>query len=206
MKRSVIITVFGLLFSTSLLAQSGLMEAFTATAQATSVKISWTTNQPATSYQVEHSKFGDQWTAIKNSSYTAIADAQTATILDDEPMAGLSYYRLRSTDTWGKEQISAAIAVRMEHNPLEFKVSPHPARGNFFVISLANMEAANKPISVAVVDLTGQVQLEEKDVRFNTNGRLALRPSKLLPTGMYVLVLQRGSQRCSHQLIIVNQE
>ena len=185
-------------------AQTTWAPALDATSEGNHINVAWTaapTSSPAT-YTIERSKFGEQWEVVSTTDRLESIN----TTIDARPMHGLSYYRISKTDAWGETQASAAVAVRMEHNALDFNVTPHPATGNFFTIALKNAQTATDgPISVSIVDLTGQYQLRETEVAFNRNGRLAMRPVHPLATGMYVVVLERGGQKCSHQLLIVNE-
>ena len=203
MQRFIFTLIAALLLLQPSQAQNAWLPAIEATSEGHHINVTWTcTPSSETTYTVERSKFGELWETV--STTDRLEDINTT--VDASPMHGLSYYRISKTDAWGNSTARPSIPVRMERNALDFTVTPHPATGNFFTITLKNSKLAGEgPISISVVDLTGQYQLREERAAFDRNGRLAMRPAQPLQTGMYVVVLQRGAQRCAHQLLVVNE-
>ena len=74
--------------------------------------------------------------------------------LDEEPLRGISYYRLKAIDVDGKINYSSVVSTNFENS--DVKIIPNPNNGAFQVIGLNGMNL------LEVVDLKGNVlqQLE----------------------------------------------
>ena len=202
MQRIMFTLLAALLLLQPIKAQTSWAPALEATSEGSQITITWThTATDAATYTVERSKFGELWEAISTTDRLETIN----TTVDASPLHGLSYYRIAKTDAFGQRSTSNSVPVRMEHNALDFSITPHPSRGNFFTIALNNRTLpGDAPMTISVVDLAGQYQLREENASFNRNGRLVMRPAQTLKSGMYVVVIERGAQRCARQLLVVN--
>ncbi len=106
---------------------------------------------------------------------------------DEEPLPGISYYRLKQTDYDGSFSYSALVAVTFENN-VESAVYPNPCAGGVFTFVQENATAENE-----VAIFSGQMSL----VRIVTvaPGEKAIISLSDQPDGIYYLVYHEGGER-----------
>lgn len=111
--------------------------------------------------------------------------------VDDAPLQGLSYYRLRQTDYDGTSTLSNVVSVRMN------QLSSEPLSVHVGDVSLRAFHSFEAGSSYSILDMTGRLVstgiAEEDDV---------LNVSVLsLPSGAYVLRMQDGQRSESVRFI-----
>ncbi|GGB83831.1 hypothetical protein GCM10011325_09250 [Dyadobacter sediminis] len=143
------------------------------------VEINWRTAQElnAAFFRIERS------TDMRTFEFLAQVEAaghsdtlQTYSYVDEFPVKNLSYYRLRQTDTDGKEVLYRALAVRVPGTDAPF---PNPMTGNTLHIRAA--ESAK----IRLLNISG------KEIPFLKvsvpNGILQVIPKQRLVPGLYVI-------------------
>ncbi|PHN03655.1 T9SS type A sorting domain-containing protein [Flavilitoribacter nigricans] len=114
-------------------------------------------------------------------------EKQNYTYVDNYPVSGTNYYRLRQVDYDGAAEYHPVISVLFDR-PLEFrvKVSPNPARETLWV----DWTLPEKQDGVLrVYDMQGQLMSQRAIAQ--GSGRYNL-PIGDLPAGMYVLQMEQG--------------
>jgi hypothetical protein len=128
----------------------------------TRVKISWTTTFELNNshFDVERSADGNHFTVIgtvpgKGNS----GDRVNYSTYDEQPLRGISYYRLRQVDKDGKAATTKTVMVNIG-GAEGVVVFPNPTIENKFTIRF------NKPvqgkINVEVFDMSGRIQLRKQ--------------------------------------------
>ncbi|MBI2269039.1 MAG: T9SS type A sorting domain-containing protein [Bacteroidetes bacterium] len=123
--------------------------------------------------------------------------------IDQKPLMGVSYYRLRQTDYDGKYKHSDLVAV--EFNPSEtllFTIYPNPASaGEAPQLKFNSDETKN--VLVVVFDADGkEVFSKVTIVEKGPDQVVAIDPSNILPAGIYVISASSDNTMYRQKLII----
>ena len=164
---------------------------FTATLQNKSVGIEWkTANEINTDhFTIERSSNGTLFTALQTVPAKGNGSTvQTYRTNDLQPLAGISYYRLKQVDKDGKTVNSNIVQVTVSANGT-IVISPNPVRNDIHV--LVQSASASKA-TFTVADITGKVLLTNTTtVGVGTN--TIVIPAASLSKGLYVLKIKDGS-------------
>ena len=123
---------------------------------ACSVVISWSAEatSPTESFVVETSVNAIEWTAV-GSSIVAIIGNSDYSITDNNPAAGMIYYRLRINNAGGAITYSDVSPVRMMCTPkLSMTLSPNPIQD---IATLNVLNGTLKNALITVHDVSGKV-------------------------------------------------
>jgi len=104
---------------------------FRASAQNDKVKLDWQTAKEINNdyFTVEYSRDGSDWKVLKKikgagTSYNLL----NYTTMDDFPMDGTTYYRLKQTDLSGQSTYSNIVSINLDQLPsLKITIYPNPA-------------------------------------------------------------------------------
>ena len=152
---------------------------FAAGKEATSVKLKWTTSfeQNTKEFVVERSTDGVHFNAFA----TVAAKGNSSAPLDysandDHPVMGNNYYRLKTVDADGKNELSNVLKINFTKD-FTVGLSPNPAT-DYVLISVSG---TTRPVAMQVLNAAGQVikiaTLANGTTRINTNN---------LAKGLYV--------------------
>ena len=163
---------------------------FTAVAEDRLVLTRWTTasEQNSSHFIVERSADGNKFEtaaivlAAGNSYFTI-----NYSFTDSDPLAGLSYYRLKQVDTDGSTKMYQTVSVNTSTN---FEIYPNPSDGNFTLI----MNSKNKNEDFSIINSQG------KEVfNFNCNEVISQKNFVLEP-GLYII--QNANKKLQKRIII----
>ncbi|MFT7080820.1 MAG: hypothetical protein ACJAZC_002372 [Cryomorphaceae bacterium] len=177
---------------------------FTATVKDAFVEINWitATENHNDYFNVERSADGINFKSIGqvngagNSSQTL-----KYAIVDDTPLNGISYYRLRQTDYDGKLSYSELEAIVFDRrNGFNFKIYPNPNNGERFNIDI---NENNYVLLVVVYDIHGK-ELYSKVIFTNDSHQYvyAIEPSQKLKPGVYLVVATSNNGTYKNILIV----
>ena len=153
--------------------------------------IDWATSSEENNayFTLERSKDGDSFEKIAqregagNSSVTL-----NYQVIDENPLTGVNYYRLRMTDTQGMNTYSDIISVYSSTGKMiDFQgIHPNPTTGNVFADFYVNV---NTTLSVEIRDLTGKyVKAFNSTVAAGMNSLEA--DIKELENGLYFITIR----------------
>ncbi|MEO0894997.1 MAG: T9SS type A sorting domain-containing protein [Bacteroidota bacterium] len=169
------------------------------------VQLEWTTTQEVNNaeFQIERSTDGRFFQQIAAMDGAGTTDARKDyDYLDLSVPGNRVYYRLRQVDFDGSFTYSPIREVRLgDQFAPRFEVYPNPAT------EYVNVEAAvssDKTFDVRLMDMTGRVVLEKRDVVFGEN-QLRLDVSRLTPES-YVLEVVDIESDLSHSEVIIVKE
>lgn len=134
-------------------------------------------------------------------------------VMDEHPLSGVSYYRLRQVDFDGKTSYTDWKAISIDQNEIfggdidsegpalnVLSVYPNPSNGPLNVIYNLNQPSV---VNYQIIGHTGKVSLNGE-----IYGRKGLNDfiinGKDLANGVYVLVLQAGNKRSTYKLVILH--
>lgn len=167
------------------------------------VLVSWTTYTETNNdfFTLERSKNGIDFSVVDliaaaGNSNTPI----TYQVLDESSFGGTSYYRLKTTDTYGHEEYSQVIAVTCGEELTDFSfVNAYDVDNRDLVVEFT--AAMNEAFTVTLFDASGRMIL-------NSNGRAIEGMNKVrIPTsnlshGIYIVNLQNDSKRFSKKVML----
>ena len=110
-------------------------------------------------------------------------------LIDEYPLRGKSYYRLRQVDLDGSMTHSSVVEISV--NDWAFKVFPNPLDGN----SILSIFAAGLPEDEGFLRIRNAIGQEVVGERVQiSDGRLERElPLKGFPPGMYIVLLEMGN-------------
>ena len=164
------------------------LASFTAKKQDTSVKLDWQTSSETNhqGFAIEQRLDGDHWKNIGfvdghgSAKYT-----NTYAFLDQNPLPGINYYRLKQIDLDGQFEYSRIVGTRMK-NEQEVKVYPNPATGIIYI------EGASA--GVKIMDILGRQVLK------GTITHQQLDVSGL-PVGIYIMKVFSENKKTSIPIV-----
>ncbi len=158
------------------------------------VELKWkTATEINTDYfAIERSKDGKQFGEIGTlrGSCNSI-DPHSYALVDNDPLPGISYYRLHQVDLDGHSVYSRLVAISLNGDEVDGPhVFPNPLNGrDLFCSFAASGQSDMKEISWVLYDLNGR-QVDANQLRVKTlHQPVALSLSQLLPAGNYVIAI-----------------
>jgi hypothetical protein len=170
---------------------------FSAVKENNGVKIAWQTLEETNNdyYAVERSIDGINYETI----LTVSGNRNSTSIInyiqyDNEPLAGISYYRLKQVDLDGTYTYSSIAVINFE-NTSDWNIYPNPSDDGSFTITSYFSEG--DVISVTVTDVTGnRVRYYESDLYAQ---KMQISD---LSSGLYIVTLQTISGIESKKLVV----
>jgi uncharacterized repeat protein (TIGR03803 family) len=161
---------------------------FTARKKDQSVLLEWQTaqEQNADQFIVERSNTNTAFQLI--GMVTATGNTATGarySFIDQDPLNGDNYYRLKQTDKDGKFTYSKVVRINFEQQVL-FTISPNPAQDNLTI----KLSAGERVEAVVITDASGR--LVKRQGGFNAS--TAIIPITGLSKGMYWLQVETGQK------------
>jgi len=160
------------------------------------INVTWTTasEHNASHYIVEHSRNGNDWTAL-----TMVAAAGNSTSLLDytyvheNPNAGTNYYRLTQYDNDGVFEQFNAVAVDCDNMNTTTTLStyPNPSEGSFYIsLFTEDMEGAGV---ITMTDAKGTV-VYTQDVNIQKGNTIFHMDNLNVAPGMYYIQVANGNE------------
>ena len=118
--------------------------------------------------------------------------------LDEAPLPGTNYYRLKQTDKDGASEFSKIIAVNVQNGGSKFAIYPNPSDGSSINLQFDSIELDG----LRLVDMLG------RDIAFKdealSGSNLKLVPTRELTTGLYFVTYSANGQSRTTQKLYVN--
>lgn len=149
------------------------------------IVLDWKTTMESNSshFNIERSQDGSVWNTI--GTIQAAGNSSTTidySFTDENPAAGVNYYRLSMVDRDGRNAFSEVKIVRTTALVSNVSFYPNPAR-DYVNVSLA--PSASTEVMIRLISQSGQV-LQEKKVA-GGNGATVTFPVQQYATGIYIL-------------------
>ncbi len=121
-------------------------------------------------------------------------------VIDDDPLKGLSYYRLKQVDIDRSVHIYKTVSVYLNSTSPAVYVTPNPSPGDNINIRVNGL--AQKQVMVAIYNKLGELVYSKRtmvnDGRLNTY----INPSSPLPAGLYFVTGRSDKQLFQEKLMI----
>ncbi len=147
------------------------------------VKITWTTTyeRDNSHFEVQRATDGINYTTIASVSGVNNNNAlQDYSTYDNQPLKGISFYRLKQVDIDQRVSYTRIERVNITDKKSGIEIYPNPASGNNFAIGLFNDVAG--AITVSVFDTEGRLQIQQQ---FNNTRNMVI--NHRLPAGVYMV-------------------
>ena len=174
---------------------------FDAIATGNTVKLKWNATEDAGmhSYVIERSQDNNDWTAIDTVSASGIPGQYAYQAVDENPLKGESYYRLRIIEAAGMNRFSAVQKVSIDGHLMTVRLAPNPAV-NFTTLQVESPEAGE--LSVQLVNMLGNTLLNRNyKIKAGMN-KLELSFNGMVPPGTYIVRINKGEFIIQEKLII----
>ncbi len=147
-------------------------------------------------FQVQRSVDGKQWQAIETINVDRPGQTASFVVVDPNPQAGYTYYRIRETDRNGEIDYSATRSLFSSLETGKISVLPNPASEYLHIEWLTTPSAGN--LQMGLFDMQGrQVSLP---YRKEANGLVC--EVKHLPKGIYVLKIKTPAALFTEKVVI----
>lgn len=163
------------------------------------VALTWATATEINSdfFVVERSRNAIDYTEI--SKINAVGNSSKTVnyqFVDESPLFGTNYYRLKQVDKDGEEQIFRPQSVIISDEKIPFGVFPNPTNTSEFYVKVEDVDEA----TLVLFDLHGKnINFERISV---TQTLVKIIPSSVLPEGTYLLKVKTFGDIKEHKLVV----
>lgn len=151
-------------------------------------------------FEVQRSHDAHEFSAVGRVADVGQSDGkQMYSLLDQEPLAGTSYYRLKQVDKGDDQSIvySQLIAVVLDEVTPSFSVVGNPVAGDFIRVALRNVDPSGLTLQTA---LGTPIPVQ---IRRESDTRVVLIPTQQLAPGLYLLGGEQGATRLRLKIIVL---
>ncbi|MFT6355206.1 MAG: hypothetical protein ACJAXD_002201, partial [Cryomorphaceae bacterium] len=178
---------------------------FTATVKDAFVELNWITATEINNdyFNVERSADGINFNSIgKVDGAGNSSQILDYAVVDDTPLNGISYYRLRQTDYDGKSSYSELEVV--EFNSMigfNFKIYPNPNNGEGFSVKINKSKSFK--LFVVMYDMLGKELYSKVIITSDSHEDVyAIEPSQKLKPGVYLVTATSNNETYKKRLIV----
>ena len=191
-------------FLPTILADAGLVipvefQSISAKAKGAINVINWLTasEKDVREFAIERSIDNKTWTVIGTEKATG-GTAPAAYLFNDNAPTDLAYYRIRSIETSGKDQVSKVVAVQRTNGKLVLVlVSPMPTTEG---VNIDFSVAKTGKVNLIVTDIVGRIVKTETFATIEGANTVRLDLSKLAQ-GTYIMSINDGETIATQRLI-----
>ena len=163
------------------------------------VSVAWSTANERNSAYFEVQRSGDAREFGEVGRVMSAGDLQATQhygLLDEKPLVGTSYYRLKQVDRDGTFEYSKIVSVVLDNEQPSFELLGNPLPVNTIRVVTRNLTDATYHLTTMTgqpIDLATQVQ---------ANGEFILTPAQILPAGVYLLHARTSSQQLTRKVVV----
>jgi Secretion system C-terminal sorting domain/GEVED domain len=168
----------------------------------TTSKITWAATEDATetAYEIERSADARNWEKIAAQNSDNIAGTESYTMIDNQPLSGINYYRLVYTEAGGRKSFSAIRSVLFGNLSKEVTLLPNPA-SNQFNISINNTYA-NTLVHIKITSVSGNILYEQKKIANTGQNTYSISIPSTWPQGMYLVHINKDDETIVKKLLV----
>lgn len=169
---------------------------FTGSRQANKHLLSWKANcnaNPSATFVLERSADAIHFSNIYSITVSALQCSQPFNYTDDDPLAGVNYYRLKMISADGKVDYSNTIALTSNIKGFDiFSISPNPVTNGNFNLELFSSNAT--PVTIKIMDMQGRVvDMQQRSVTTGVNS-IYFNVDKLAAGSYTISASQQGNR------------
>jgi len=176
---------------------------FSAVAVDQSVNLVWTVADEASfdRYDLERSADGRSFYVIGSVPSTNTPFQKTYRWVDNTPLPGTSFYRLKMIDLDGQFKYSMVVKISMNLER-EISIYPNPVTGNTIMLQMYDQPKGNYAINM--YSLSGQLVMINKIIHDGNNTSRSLELPTNLPKGCYYLRVSNPQGYQTGLKVIIN--
>jgi hypothetical protein len=177
------------------------MSSFSALLQNKKVNVNWTTQTEVNNdfFTVERSADNVAFTPIGTVDGSGnSSETRNYAFTDNQPLKGVSYYRISQTDYDGRVSRTNAVAVNNKVS-LSFAIYPNPATSGRVKLRYEDMSTN---MNISVQDITGRVIPCDKTLQDNGDIDLVIDERFTERGGIFIITATDGAQSYKQKLIV----
>lgn len=166
------------------------------------VDLKWATQSEMNNklFTIERSKNAEQFEVLKQVRGQINSKVKRSYFeTDEDPNAGVSYYRLKQTDEDGKVTYSKIVSVMNQKQIAGLKVYPNPSSG-VFTVDLSPFSDGS--IHIEIADESGRIVFAEEMEKSDDVETIELNVSGSLAKGTYMVTVTSNTQKLNSIVII----
>lgn len=159
---------------------------FTGALKNNTVVLQWQTSnqQNLSDFIIERSADSHTFSSIGKIAATGNSSLSNYSIIDQQPLQGINFYRLRMVDLDGKFVYSKIIAVKIDGDNISLLMFPNPANDILFL----QLSGVNENAVIQIIDINGR-KIKQAKVALNGSTSFSV-DIRNLPKGTYSLLLR----------------
>lgn len=167
------------------------------------VLISWTTYSEIDNdfFTLERSRNGVDWETVDVIEGAGNSNVPiTYMVNDNQSFSGTSYYRLKDTDSFGKENYSQVIAVTCGNSATDFDlINAYEVDNTDLVVEFTAKEF--DAFEVVLFDISGRIIFDHRGAAQDGLNKLRL-PVQGVAKGIYIVDLHNDTRRFSRKVLL----
>ena len=176
---------------------------FDARANCNKVEISWATATEINNdfFTVERTVNGENFEPVSTINGAGNSNfILNYKMIDEKPLSGISYYRLKQTDFDGKYEYTGLVSVNIK-NHAEFNVFPNPSNGSGL---FANLPGFEEDATLGIYNMNGKIIFSQAiNIEGVENKTISIEPEGRLEPGVYIIAV-KSAQKTYQQRLIIN--
>ncbi|MEP6683537.1 MAG: alpha-amylase family glycosyl hydrolase [Parafilimonas sp.] len=163
------------------------------------VTLKWSTQSETNNdrFEVERSNDGVSFTKIASINASQTSGTQHYSFPDNNPLNGISYYRIKQVDKDGSYQYSSIQKINLADVVKRWNIYPNPAKNKATVYALSNYTRAD----ISVADLRGKIVYHVSMNNVNANQQINI-PVQQLAKGIYVIKISTEQNTDTQKLLV----
>ncbi|HMK16749.1 MAG TPA: GEVED domain-containing protein [Chitinophagaceae bacterium] len=139
----------------------------------------------AKGFEVERSKDQNNWEKIGTVNLKTSNFTSDYSLLDQQPLQGRSYYRLKMVEKTGSSRYSKTRLIQIDQLVTKLRVYPNPAKNDFTISFKSTM---NQSATLIVRSIAGEVMIRKSITLTETDNQVSVSVNGL-SNGLYVVEL-----------------
>jgi hypothetical protein len=139
----------------------------------------------AKGFEIERSKDQNNWEKIETVNLKTSNFTSDYSFLDQQPLQGKSYYRLKMVEKTGSSRYSKTRQVQIDQLITKLRIYPNPVKNDFTVSFNSSM---NQSATLIIRSIAGEVMIRKSIPLTETDNRVSVSTNGLI-NGLYVVEL-----------------
>ena len=156
------------------------------------------TDSDALGFEVERSKDQNTWENIGWVNINTSAFTSDYSLVDQQPLQGKSYYRLKPIEKSGSSRYSNVKIIQIDQLITSLKIYPNPAKNIVLVTFSAD---GSQPATLQLRSLSGQVMIKKSINLDQKENRIPIELTSI-PNGLYIVELITTEKTYINKVIV----